>query len=159
MERTNRNSGLRIWSFSFAQNCISLLLSCGFAFGIPVNLLKTAGKNLENLRLFENFCFVLKRKNNFKKRDVTSKRLDRFLLRSRRSGCHATLLRGSVAWHPESRLWDYLDRCPLLNAVTHFRVLEIDRPFPSSPPPSFQSEAKCEVFVMKISFHSYWNWI
>ena len=30
-----------------------------------------------------------------------------------------------------------------------------NRPFPSSPPPPFQSEAKCEVFVMKISFHSY----
>ena len=28
------------------------------------------------------------------------------------------------------------------------------RPFPSSPPPPFQSEAKCEVFVMKISFNS-----
>ena len=31
----------------------------------------------------------------------------------------------------------------------------LNRPFPSSPPPPFQSEAKCEVFVMKISFHSY----
>ena len=29
------------------------------------------------------------------------------------------------------------------------------KPFPSSPQPPFQSEAKCEVFVMKISFHSY----
>ena len=27
-----------------------------------------------------------------------------------------------------------------------------NRPFPSSAPPPFQSEAKCEVFVMKISF-------
>ena len=27
-----------------------------------------------------------------------------------------------------------------------------NRPFPSSPQPPFQSEAKCEVFVMKISF-------
>ena len=26
---------------------------------------------------------------------------------------------------------------------------------PSSSQPPFQSEAKCEVFVMKISFHSY----
>ena len=33
-----------------------------------------------------------------------------------------------------------------------------NRPFPSSPQPPFQREAKCEVFVMKISFHSYWNW-
>ena len=31
----------------------------------------------------------------------------------------------------------------------------VNRPFPSSPQPPFQSEAKCEVFVMKISFHSY----
>ena len=30
-----------------------------------------------------------------------------------------------------------------------------NRPFPSSPQLPFQSEAKCEVFVMKISFHSY----
>ena len=30
-----------------------------------------------------------------------------------------------------------------------------NRPFPSSPQPPFQSEAKCDVFVMKISFHSY----
>ena len=30
-----------------------------------------------------------------------------------------------------------------------------NRPFPSSPPPPFQSEAKCDVFVTKISFHSY----
>ena len=30
-----------------------------------------------------------------------------------------------------------------------------NRPFPSSSQPPFQSEAKCEVFVMKISFHSY----
>ena len=27
-----------------------------------------------------------------------------------------------------------------------------NRPFLSSPQPAFQSEAKCEVFVMKISF-------
>jgi len=32
-----------------------------------------------------------------------------------------------------------------------------NRPFPSSLQPLFQSEAKCEVLVMKISFHSYWN--
>ena len=30
-----------------------------------------------------------------------------------------------------------------------------NRPFPSSSQPPFQSEAKCEVIVMKISFHSY----
>ena len=35
---------------------------------------------------------------------------------------------------------------------------EVNRPFPSSPQPPFQSEAKCEVFVMKISFHSCWHW-
>ena len=34
---------------------------------------------------------------------------------------------------------------------------KFNRPFPSSAQPPFQSEAKCEVFVMKISFHSYWN--
>ena len=38
-----------------------------------------------------------------------------------------------------------------------FRQL-CNRPFPSSPQPPFQREAKCEFFVMKISFHSYWNW-
>ena len=32
-----------------------------------------------------------------------------------------------------------------------------NRPFPSSSQALFQSEAKCEVFVMKISFHSYSN--
>ena len=31
----------------------------------------------------------------------------------------------------------------------------INRPLPSSPLPPFQSEARCEVFVMKITFHSY----
>ena len=30
-----------------------------------------------------------------------------------------------------------------------------NRPFPSSSLPHLQSESKCEVFVMKISFHSY----
>ena len=30
-----------------------------------------------------------------------------------------------------------------------------NRRFPSSPQPPFQIEAKCEVFVMKISFHPY----
>ena len=34
----------------------------------------------------------------------------------------------------------------------------LNRPFPSSPQPPFHSEAKREVFVMKISFHSYYNW-
>ena len=38
---------------------------------------------------------------------------------------------------------------------TFFFILICNRPFPSSPQPPFQSEAKCEVFVMKISFHSY----
>ena len=36
-----------------------------------------------------------------------------------------------------------------------FGFTPLNRPFPSSPQPPFQSEAKCEVFVMKISFHSY----
>ena len=31
----------------------------------------------------------------------------------------------------------------------------VNTPFPNSSQPPFQSEAKCEVFVMKISFHSY----
>ena len=35
---------------------------------------------------------------------------------------------------------------------TDGKALKI-RPFPSSPQPPFQSEGKCEVFVMKISFH------
>ena len=33
-----------------------------------------------------------------------------------------------------------------------------NRPSPSSLQPPFQSEAKCKVFVMKISFHSDCNW-
>ena len=33
----------------------------------------------------------------------------------------------------------------------------INRPFPSCFEPPYESEAKCEVFVMKISFHSYAN--
>ena len=39
----------------------------------------------------------------------------------------------------------------------HERAI-INMPFLSSPQPLFQSEAKCEVLVMKISFHSYSNW-
>ena len=31
----------------------------------------------------------------------------------------------------------------------------VNRPFPSSGLPHLQSESKCEVFVIKISFHSY----
>ena len=31
-------------------------------------------------------------------------------------------------------------------------IVASNRPFPSSPPPPFQSEAKCEVFVMKNQF-------
>ena len=30
-----------------------------------------------------------------------------------------------------------------------------NRPFPSSRLPPLQSESRCEVFLMKISFHSY----
>ena len=36
-----------------------------------------------------------------------------------------------------------------------FSSIAINRPFSSSPQPPFEIEAKCEVFVMKISFHSY----
>ena len=32
-------------------------------------------------------------------------------------------------------------------------ILQFNRPFPSSSQPPFQSEAKCEVFVMKIIIH------
>ena len=32
-----------------------------------------------------------------------------------------------------------------------------NRPFPSYFEPHYESEAKCKVFVMKISFHSYAN--
>ena len=38
------------------------------------------------------------------------------------------------------------------------RQFQGNRPFPCSPKPQFQSEAKCEVLVMKISFHSYSSW-
>ena len=34
---------------------------------------------------------------------------------------------------------------------------EDNRPFPSSFEPHYEREAKCKVFVMKISFHSYAN--
>ena len=32
-----------------------------------------------------------------------------------------------------------------------------NRPFPSCFEPHYESEAKCKVFIMKISFHSYAN--
>ena len=35
--------------------------------------------------------------------------------------------------------------------------MPVNRPFPISSQSPFQGEARCEVFVMKISFHSYWN--
>ena len=34
-------------------------------------------------------------------------------------------------------------------------VQVVNRPFPSSSLPPLQSESKCEVFLMKISFYSY----
>ena len=34
-------------------------------------------------------------------------------------------------------------------------ILVKNRPFPSSCLPPLESESKCEVFLMKISFHSY----
>ena len=40
------------------------------------------------------------------------------------------------------------------NILNHSKRAK-NRPFPSSSQPPFQSVAKCEVFVMKISFHSY----
>ena len=39
--------------------------------------------------------------------------------------------------------------------LQHGIYFEVNRPFPSSPQPPFQSEAKCKIFLMKISFHSY----
>ena len=36
-----------------------------------------------------------------------------------------------------------------------FRRKFLNKPFPSSLEPLFQSESKCEVFEMKMSFHSY----
>ena len=37
------------------------------------------------------------------------------------------------------------------------RMVQTNRPFPSCLEPHYESEAKCKVFVMKISFHSYAN--
>ena len=37
------------------------------------------------------------------------------------------------------------------------RIAQTNRPFPSCFKPHYESEAKCKVFVMKISFHSYAN--
>ena len=37
------------------------------------------------------------------------------------------------------------------------RKVRNNRPFPSCFKPHYESEAKCKVFVMKISFHSYAN--
>ena len=39
----------------------------------------------------------------------------------------------------------------------HFSESHSNRPFPSCFEPHYESEAKCQVFVMKISFHSYAN--
>ena len=50
---------------------------------------------------------------------------------------------------------NYIQKIKIISFGTIFMILLINRPFPSSPQPPFQSEAKCEVFVMKISFHSY----
>ena len=48
----------------------------------------------------------------------------------------------------------------LANVRVH-RLLDfnasVKRPFPSFFEPHYESEAKCKVFVMKISFHSYAN--
>ena len=38
-----------------------------------------------------------------------------------------------------------------------FGVLAANRPFPSCFEPHYESEAKCKVFIMKISFHSHAN--
>ena len=52
----------------------------------------------------------------------------------------------------------YWYRSIYIHTKTVQRLLSIgatNRPFPSSGLPHLQSESKCEVFVMKISFHSY----
>ena len=50
--------------------------------------------------------------------------------------------------------------CFLPTRITKFKFEsenEMNRPFPSCFEPHYESEAKCKVFVMKISFHSYAN--
>ena len=39
--------------------------------------------------------------------------------------------------------------------IAEYQISQMNRPFPSSCLAPLQSEAKCEVFVMKISSHSY----
>ena len=46
---------------------------------------------------------------------------------------------------------DYGGDCANVN------VKGTNRPFPSCRKPHYESEAKCKVFIMKISFHSYAN--
>ena len=41
--------------------------------------------------------------------------------------------------------------------ITIFKLHKINRPFPSYFGHHYESEAKCKVFTMKISFHSYAN--
>ena len=45
-------------------------------------------------------------------------------------------------------------REPLISPENPLRAA-VNRPFPSSCLPPLQNESKCEVFLMKISFHSY----
>ena len=49
---------------------------------------------------------------------------------------------------------DYIDLRLLTQVVPSCRCCS-NRRFPNSLQPPFQIEAKCEVFVMKISFYSY----
>ena len=46
----------------------------------------------------------------------------------------------------------------LTSRLTGSSFGQFNRRFLSSPQPPFQIAAKCEVFVMRISFHSYCNW-
>ena len=46
-------------------------------------------------------------------------------------------------------------KCILINCLIYSPVF--NRPFPSCFEPHYESEAKCKVFVMKISFNSYAN--
>ena len=46
---------------------------------------------------------------------------------------------------------EYVTKCFILVCIL------VNGPFPSCFEPHYESEAKCKVFIMKISFHSYAN--
>ena len=58
---------------------------------------------------------------------------------------------------------DYVHLAIILRHREEYRLIlsrrdvRSNRPFPSCFEPHYESEAKCKVFVMKISFHSYAN--